>query len=287
MSKLVILAKTLRLPNLALLALVQFLVSHYFLKNYNIQLLILISSATISIALAGYLLNDVLDLAIDKANSKLKFINEKNKNWALLSSVILMVLGVFLGYLSSRISSYSFFYYYIIASGILILYAFILSKFKILGNFVVAGLIVLAIYLAIFQQEPFVGGIKVTYKLIVLIFYGGFAFLLNWIREVIKDMEDFEGDKKEGRYSLPIVLGFGFSKFLITILLFGFINVFAFLSYQMFSNTLLLIYFLVLIALFMIIFFKVIIAESTKEFTTLSLLMKIVMFLGILLPIFV
>jgi hypothetical protein len=48
MNKLVILAKTLRLPNLLLLALVQFLVNHYFLKDYNIQLLILISSATIA-----------------------------------------------------------------------------------------------------------------------------------------------------------------------------------------------------------------------------------------------
>jgi 4-hydroxybenzoate polyprenyltransferase len=108
MNKLVILAKTLRLPNLLLLAFAQFLVSHYFLKDYNIQLLILISSATLSIALAGYLLNDIFDLTIDKANNKLKFINEKNKNWALLFSVFLFSIGLIFGFLSSQLSAASF-----------------------------------------------------------------------------------------------------------------------------------------------------------------------------------
>jgi 4-hydroxybenzoate polyprenyltransferase len=76
----------------------------------------------------------------------------------------------------------------------LVLYALILSKFKFIGNFVVAGLIVLAIFLAFFQQK-----LNVSFQNIgngfMLIFYGGFAFILNWIREVIKDFEDIEGDR--------------------------------------------------------------------------------------------
>lgn len=286
MNKLVILAKTLRLPNLLLLALVQFLVSHYILKDYSIQLLILISSATISIALAGYLLNDVFDLAIDKANNKLKLINENNKNWALLYSVFLFSIGLIFGFLSSQLSAASFFKYYISAALALVLYALILSKLKFIGNFVVAGLIVLAIFLAFFQQKN-----NVSFQNIgngfILIFYGGLAFILNWIREVIKDFEDIEGDTLAHRLSLPILLGSKFSKLMLASILFGCMILFLFLSYQSLSSITPLIYYLTILTITSFAFFKLIQAKQKNDFASLSTLMKIVMFLGILLPIFV
>ncbi len=35
-----------------------------------------------------------------------------------------------------------------------------------------------------------------------------FAFLINFIREIIKDMEDVEGDKRLGVFTYPILFGF-------------------------------------------------------------------------------
>jgi 4-hydroxybenzoate polyprenyltransferase len=43
------------------------------------------------------------------------------------------------------------------------------------------------------------------FKLAIL--YAGFAFIISLIREVIKDMEDMEGDEKYGCKTMPIVWG--------------------------------------------------------------------------------
>jgi 4-hydroxybenzoate polyprenyltransferase len=42
--------------------------------------------------------------------------------------------------------------------------------------------------------------------------YASFAFIISLIREVIKDMEDIEGDAQAGCKTMPIVWGFNASK---------------------------------------------------------------------------
>ncbi len=45
---------------------------------------------------------------------------------------------------------------------------------------------------------------------IIIYWVGGFAFfafLTNLIREIIKDIEDFEGDIAYGRNTVPVVIG--------------------------------------------------------------------------------
>ncbi len=42
--------------------------------------------------------------------------------------------------------------------------------------------------------------------------YAGFAFVISLIREVIKDMEDMEGDAKYGCKTMPVVWGIPVSK---------------------------------------------------------------------------
>ncbi len=42
--------------------------------------------------------------------------------------------------------------------------------------------------------------------------YGGFAFVISLIREVIKDMEDMEGDARYGCKTMPIVWGIPVAK---------------------------------------------------------------------------
>ena len=46
-----------------------------------------------------------------------------------------------------------------------------------------------------------------------------FAFLVNFIREIVKDMEDFEGDKSYGRTTLPIYFGITITKWIASILI--------------------------------------------------------------------
>lgn len=42
--------------------------------------------------------------------------------------------------------------------------------------------------------------------------YGGFAFIISLVREVIKDMEDREGDERYGCRTMPIVWGIPVAK---------------------------------------------------------------------------
>src|SRR5690606_3141346 len=41
----------------------------------------------------------------------------------------------------------------------------------------------------------------------VIIVYAFFAFTLTWMREIVKDMEDFKGDVREGCLTMPIKWG--------------------------------------------------------------------------------
>jgi len=53
------------------------------------------------------------------------------------------------------------------------------------------------------------------YKLSIL--YGGFAFIVSLIREVVKDIEDEVGDRKYGCRTMPIVWGINSSKVFIAV----------------------------------------------------------------------
>ena len=41
----------------------------------------------------------------------------------------------------------------------------------------------------------------------MLIDYAIFAFIINFIREIVKDMEDVNGDYNQGMSTLPIAIG--------------------------------------------------------------------------------
>lgn len=50
------------------------------------------------------------------------------------------------------------------------------------------------------------GGIAVD-QITISVYLGFFAFLMTMAREIVKDMEDMVGDKKEGATTLPILYG--------------------------------------------------------------------------------
>jgi 4-hydroxybenzoate polyprenyltransferase len=120
----------------------------------------------------------------------------------------------------------------------------------------------------------------------MLIDYAVFAFIINIIREIVKDMQDIEGDYNQGMSTLPIALGiiktsrvvFGLA-IIATLILLWYIN-----NYLM-ENTL---YFAVIYGFIFVvapmIFFMIKIwnAKSKEEFHLLSSVLKWVIFFGIL-----
>ena len=110
-----------------------------------------------------------------------------------------------------------------------------------------------------------------------------FAFILNLIREIIKDIEDVNGDKTLNLKTLPILIGRKRTQIITSYLCLIPIGLLLFLIYNYSSNYKLTMLYLLLATLIplLIVAIKLQRAEKKSEFYKLSSLLKIIMFLGI------
>ncbi len=182
---------------------------------------LLISSSTILIAAAGYIINDYFDIKIDAINKPDKMILEKRipLRQAIIMHSVINAVGIFLAAVVARQAGhYSWLSLQVFCTILLWLYSTNFKRQFITGNLVVALLtaftiIVLMVYetgIHYYLFKPYfvdtING-KVPNPVWVLGVYAYFAFMLTWMREIIKDMEDFKGDKEQGCMTMPIKWG--------------------------------------------------------------------------------
>lgn len=175
---------------------------------------ILLVIATISIAAAGNIINDIYDIETDTVNKPNKVVigNQVSEKLAYNLFFTLSIIGIVIGfYLSHRVGKSSFFSIFVIISLALYVYASYLKGTVIFGNLLISFLVAMSIIIVgIFDLLPTIipqnRDAQVTFFRIV-IDYAIFAFLVNLIREIIKDIQDIDGDYKAGMNTLPIVLG--------------------------------------------------------------------------------
>jgi 4-hydroxybenzoate polyprenyltransferase len=213
--------KLIRYQNLLLLAFMQLLFRYGFLKFQNNIVLSLsdwqyglLVLATILIAAAGYIINDIFDQETDYDNKKenaiaSQIISEKS---AYNLYFALNIIGVCIGYyLANVIQKPSFAGVFIIISATLYMYATTLKQMIIIGNIIVALLLSFSVVIiGLFDLLPSTyieNQAEMGLLFSILIDYAIFTFIINFIRELIKDMEDIEGDKNNGMNTLPIALG--------------------------------------------------------------------------------
>ena len=147
------------------------------------------------IAGAGNSINDFYDVEIDKINKKNRPIpcGNLSRNEALLFSLMLFGSGVAV---SIRINAIAF-SVALSSSLLLVLYSAYLKRTVVFGNLTVSFISGLAfIY----------GGVAVG-RFFAALIPAGFAFMFHWAREIIKDMEDMEGDKTNNAITLPVKHG--------------------------------------------------------------------------------
>lgn len=171
--------------------------------------------ASICITAAGYLFNDWFDKDADRHNKPNKQYILNWSAWSFwLTYLVLTILGLTLCAIVSKYLLYS----YAIVAVVLVTYSLWLKRLPLVGNFAVsllAAFSVYIVYLTFGSQDE---------KLVI--FYTGFAALLTYIREIIKDMEDVVGDAQAGYKTFPILAGLAQSKTIVLITL-----VFVTLSY--------------------------------------------------------
>jgi 4-hydroxybenzoate polyprenyltransferase len=117
------------------------------------------------------------------------------------------------------------------------------------------------------------------------VLYAAFAFILSLVREVVKDMEDMEGDRKEGCRTMPIEWGIQASKvfagvWLVVLIVTLIITQVYVLQFGWWLSASYILLFVIIPLIF--IFKKLPPAATTADFARLSKMLKWVMLLGIL-----
>jgi 4-hydroxybenzoate polyprenyltransferase len=291
--------KLIRYQNLLLLAFMQLIFRYGFLKLQSIPLALnhfqygLLVLSTVLIAAAGYIINDILDQETDYDNRPENTIVGRlvSEKAAYNLYFVLNILGVGIGYyLANIIQRPSFAGLFIIISATLYMYATNLKQMLLIGNVIVALLLSLSVLIiGLFDLLPATGGdnVKVMGDIFtILMHYATFAFIINLIREIVKDMEDVEGDYNQGMSTLPIAIGIEkTSKVVFTLGIIATLILLLYINFNLMESKL---YFAVVYALLFVvapmIFFvtKIWTAKTRQEFHLMSTLLKWVIFFGIL-----
>lgn len=152
---------------------------------------------------AGNVINDYFDYNIDLINKPERplpsgRISLKNGKYY---AYLLFLAGTICGFLISYLTNnWIPFIIVLIADVILYLYAYKLKVTPLIGNLTVGFM----------TGFGFVfGGFTINNPSIITtsIFLGFFAFVMTTAREIVKDIEDIEGDIADGARTLPILIG--------------------------------------------------------------------------------
>lgn len=291
--------KLFRVQNLIMIAAMQYIIRYGFLKLQNVGLALndwmfgLLVLATVLIAAAGYVINDVYDVETDHINKPGKnqigkiISEEMGFNIFIGLNIVALIIGF---YLSNKIMKTSFLGIFIISSMFLYLYATSWKKIAVVGNLIIALLTAFSVLIiGMFDIIPAIyseNEILMKTLLSILFDYAMFAFLVNFLREIVKDIEDINGDYNQGMNTLPILIGTertakisAIVGLIIVCILFWYINK------NLMDNGLYFATVYGLIALIApLVFFSIKIwnAKSQKEFHLMSKILKLVIFLGIL-----
>ncbi|MBC8344204.1 MAG: geranylgeranylglycerol-phosphate geranylgeranyltransferase [Bacteroidetes bacterium] len=266
-----------RYKNLLITILVQLMVYFCLVKGSLLippKDLLLLIGGTVLIAAAGYVINDIYDLKADIINrpDTVLLVQRIKIKTALVIYITFNVLAFYFGILIS----WKFLLMFLAVSFLLFLYAARIKRTPLLGNILVALILAFVLIIVwIFEQG--------NYPELILL-YASFAFLTGIIRELLKDLEDMEGDKKAGYMTFPLKYGVQKSKNLVqnlTIIQIISLIVFAILVYGFTAYWALMAYFfvLVLIPLSLALYLEQK-AESKNDFAQLTRFFKFIVVTG-------
>lgn len=188
---------------------------------------------------------------------------------------------------------------FFLAAGLLWFYSTNYKRQFLIGNIIVSFLTGMVPMLVILFELPLLNkaygqimleaGTNFNYIFFWVTGFAFFAFFTNFIREIIKDAEDFEGDNAYGMNTIPIMLGTRITKMLVIFLVISFNLAVYFIlhRYILFTGSgvdyLSLAYYSTLIALpSLVIILFVAIAKDKVNFKRASFLMKWIMLAGLL-----
>lgn len=293
MVKLLDFCKLIRWKNLVIVALTQYLIRYTllipfieFLSLDDIQFLMLVIS-TVLVAAAGYIINDYFDIQVDQLNKRKVIVgNTIKRREAMALHFVFSGIGVGIGfYLAWKVGIWNLGFINLFSASALWLYSTYFKRNYLSGNILISllsGLVLLIVGLYDILPASEQNDINaiVVFKIICL--YAVFAFITTLIREIVKDLEDLEGDQKMGYQTYAIVSGKKKAKNIVQTLSLLTIFGIAWILYSQFQGDLYsFLYVLFFVeAPFLFFVWKLKKAENSADFHSLSSWMKIIMLTG-------
>ncbi len=258
---------------------------------YNFMILVI---ATLLITAGGYVINDYFDIKTDLINRGEVIVGTMiSRRKAIFLHAIFNIAGIAAGFYISWRAGYLWFgTLFLFVSGLLYFYSASYKRQFMVGNILVAILTALVPLLVVFFEWPAlykyyaVNAVTLPEFNIIIHWIGGFAlfaFLTTLTREIIKDIEDFEGDKAYGRNTIPVVIGVLSSRIVAASLNIITATLLYLVWYFAINDSITLIYLSLFIVLpLLIATYQLLITRDHKHLHSASRLMKIVMLTGIL-----
>jgi 4-hydroxybenzoate polyprenyltransferase len=302
--------RLIRFPNLFFIALTQFIFYYaIILPSFRAEQIVpglserdlfLVVAASMLIAAAGYIINDYFDLNIDRVNKPGKLVigNIIRRRWAILWHLGFSLAGVILSVIVSvRIHNPFPALFNVVTVILLWFYSTNFKKQLLIGNVVISlltGWVVLVLYVSVtplsleLPSTPQFKALARVFKFAML--YGGFAFIISLVREVVKDIEDMEGDARYGCKTMPIVWGIPVAKMFVTVWLI--VLICSLVIIQLYALQLnwwwsVLYSVVFIIAPTFMVLKKMSPAKTPAEFHEISTMIKLVMLTGILSMLFI
>ena len=308
--------RLIRWPNLVFIALTQYLFYSCIVNpvtwkdtvNWpaiSTEYFWLLSFSSVLIAAGGYIINDYFDLNIDRINKPDKLVIGKiiSRRWAMLWHVVISLAGILIGlYVGVKIfhsKKWLIGLADLICVILLITYSTTFKKKLLIGNIIISLLTAWVVFIITVVLKQIPNPINLSesivpykdylriYKFTVL--YAGFAFIISLVREVIKDIEDVEGDEKYNCKTMPVVWGIPVSKVFAGVWIIVLVGALAIIQFYVLQEGWWLssfYSFLVVILPLIFILKRLYEAQTTKQYHQLSSAVKLVMLAGILSMIF-
>ncbi len=305
--------RLIRWPNLLMVPLTMYLVRYCVIApmlncQYSLQLgtevslqlsdgyFLILVLINMLLGAGGYIINDYFDCRIDNINRPADVIVGRliSRRIAITLHIVTSAAAVVLAaILSMHLHMLSLLLIYITFGGIFWLYSTTYKRQFLIGNIVVAALtasvplqVGIIDYICLMRTYGFdimVKGLSLMPIIYWTLGFAGFAFIISMIREIIKDMEDLEGDRAYGCNTLPISFGMQVSK-IVVVSLIGITIAAIYVVYSIFLHEpLTLIYITAFIVIPLVAAaIMTAIASQLKHYHHISILLKMIMLTGIL-----
>jgi 4-hydroxybenzoate polyprenyltransferase len=297
-----------RWPNLVIIAITQVLfyialVQPFYSGHENIystftgRHFILLMVSSLLIAAAGNIINDYFDLNIDEVNKPEKKIIDKliKRRWVIVWHIVFSVTGILLGlYIDTQTPVFWLGLSNLVCVLLLFGYSISLKKKLLVGNILISLLtawVILVCFFCYYRSFNCYGcevsewHDELRRFIRISILYAGFAFVISLIREVVKDMEDIDGDARYGCKTIPIVWGLPAAKVFVAVWLVVLISMICIVQFYVLQLGWIwsAVYCIALIILPLIwILPKLFSAQVPADYNRLSTAIKFVMLTGLL-----